>query len=284
VNLLPLVIVLGIIEGLTEFLPVSSTGHLVIAGRLLGFTDESSSTFLIFIQLGAILAVVVLFWRRFLDLIPAQLSFILPRKFIVAEPELGGNTTDDAMRSWSGLVRIGAGCFPVFTLGLFARDAIKSHLMAPVPVAWALIVGGIVMIMVDRDHRATAGKRVPLEKISIAQAVCIGLFQCFSLWPGISRSGATIIGGLAVGLNRKAAAEFSFFVAVPVMVVATTYELLKSINVLDSSLIVPFAIGFIVSFIVAILAIRSFISFVTSFSMFPFGIYRIIVGAVILIW
>ena len=266
-NMLLLAVILGIIEGLTEFLPVSSTGHLIVAGHLLGFTDEVADTFEVFIQLGAILAVVALYWHRFVALIPA------PR---VHSSSSGG------MSGWSGLVKIGCACAPVFILGLLARDAIKTYLFSPIPVAWALIVGGIVMMMVDRDHRAARGERVSLDGITLKQAVGVGCIQCFALWPGISRSGATIIGGLACGLERRAAAEFSFLVAVPVMAAATVFDLYKSIHLLNSSVVAPFALGFLVSFVVAIAAIRAFVAFLGAFSMVPFGVYRVVLGCVIL--
>jgi len=268
--MLTIAVILGIIEGLTEFLPVSSTGHLIIAGHLLGFTDETADTFEVFIQLGAILAVVVLYWRRFVALLPYESS--------------GGveNRRESAITGWNGIVKLAAACAPVFVLGLLARDAIKAYLFSPTPVAWALIVGGIVMIFVDRDHRAARGERVGLDDISLKQAVGIGCLQCFALWPGISRSGATIIGGLACGLERRAAAEFSFLVAVPVMAVATVFDLLKSLSHLSSDVFVPFLVGFIVSFIVAIAAIRAFVAFLGSFSMLPFGVYRVVLGVVLL--
>lgn len=266
-NMVLLAVILGVIEGLTEFLPVSSTGHLIIAGHLLGFTDEVADTFEVFIQLGAILAVVVLYWRRFVALIPSP-----------SRPTGPGSL----MTGWSGLVRIWCGCAPVFVLGLLARDVIKGSLFSPIPVAWALIIGGIVMMVVDRDHRAARGERVSLDGITLRQAIGVGCIQCFALWPGISRSGATIIGGLACGLERRAAAEFSFLVAVPVMAAATVFDLYKSLHLLDSSVIVPFATGFIVSFIVAVIAIRAFVAFLGAFSMVPFGVYRVVLGGVIL--
>lgn len=266
-NMVLLAVILGVVEGLTEFLPVSSTGHLIVVGHLLGFTDEVADTFEVFIQLGAILAVVVLYWRRFVALIPFP---------VMAGSHPGGIT------GWSGITKIGCACAPVFVLGLVARDAIKGFLFSPIPVAWALIIGGIVMMVVDRDHRAARGERVSLDGITLKQAVGVGCIQCFALWPGISRSGATIIGGLACGLERRAAAEFSFLVAVPVMAAATAFDLYKSIHLLDSAVVVPFATGFIVSFIVAIAAIRGFVAFLGAFSMVPFGVYRILLGGIIL--
>lgn len=278
--MLTIALILGIIEGLTEFLPVSSTGHLIIAGHLLGFTDDTAETFEVFIQLGAILAVVVLYWRRFAGLVP---------RWSCGDLEQGGDgatqgsvTEKSAITGWSGVLRLAAACAPVFVIGLVARDAIKSYLFAPTPVAWALIVGGVVMILVDRDHRAVRGERVGLDKISLKQAVGVGCIQCFALWPGISRSGATIIGGLACGLERRAAAEFSFLVAVPVMAVATLFDLIKSLPHLSDEVVVPFLVGFVVSFLVAIAAIRAFVAFLGSFSMLPFGVYRVVLGVVLL--
>ncbi len=268
-ELLWIAVVLGVVEGLTEFLPVSSTGHLIVVGHLLGFTDDVADTFEVFIQLGAILAVVVLYWRRFLALLPRADG---------VKREGEGN----ALAGWSGIIKIGAACLPVFVLGLIARDAIKTYLFSPVPVAWALIVGGIVIMIVDRDHRAARGERCSLDQISLKQAIGIGCIQCFALWPGISRSGATIIGGLACGLERRAAAEFSFLVAVPVMMAATGYDLLKSWQVLDGSVLVPFLGGFLVSFVVAVAAIRGFVAFLGSGSMVSFAVYRVVLGIVVL--
>ncbi len=251
---------LGIIEGLTEFLPISSTGHLILAAHWLAFTGEKAETFEIFIQLGAILAVVVLYRQRFKD-------FIFPQQH-------------NAFTGIAGIKRVLAACFPVLLLGFFARDFIKATFFNASSVAWALIVGGIVMLVVERLPKRTQIEQ--LEQLTLTKCFGIGLFQCFSLWSGISRSGSTIVGGLLLGVHRRAAAEFSFLVAVPVMCAATIYELLKSMHILNAGDVEVFATGFLVSFFSALLAIRVFVGVLQRFTLAPFGVYRIGLGLLVL--
>ena len=254
-------VILGIIEGITEFLPISSTGHLIIAGHLLNFEGPTAETFEIFIQLGAILAVVVLYWKRFLGL----LSF----------SDKGG------LSGWSGLTKIGAACAPAFFFGFLLHGFIKRHLFSSFTVAIGFIVGAVLFILVEK-RKNTAEIESP-ELITIRDAFVIGLFQCLALWPGMSRSGSTIIGGLLVKCSRKAAAEFSFLVAVPVMCAAVGLDMLKSYKLLTSSDIPLFAVGFIVSFLTAIVAIRGFLGFLGKYTLIPFAIYRIVAGILILV-
>lgn len=254
--------ILGAIEGLTEFLPVSSTGHLILAGNSLGFTGPTAATFEIFIQLGAILAVVVLYFKRFLSLLDFN------------DTQRGGFV------GMSGLVKLAVACAPAFFFGALLHKSIKVHLFAPLPVAIALLLGGLVLIYIERVIKPPAVHSI--DEISLKQAFTIGLFQCLALWPGVSRSGSTIVGALICGISREAAAEFSFLVAVPVMCAATIFDLLKSFSSLSIADVPLFAIGFIVSFLSALLAIRVFISLLQKYSLAPFGYYRIALGIVVI--
>ena len=262
-----LAIILGIVEGLTEFIPVSSTGHLVVIGHLLGFSGEKAHTFDVFIQLGAILAVVVLYWRRFVCLIPTAQDSILdinPRGF----------------SAWTGVSKLFAATLPALVFGFLFYDVIKRYLFQDTQIACALILGGIVMLLVER--RKAESYIGTLEDVSIRQCVLVGLFQCVAMWPGVSRSGSTIVGAMLLGIKRPVAAELSFLMAVPVMCAATGYDLLKSLGFLSASDIPTFAIGFVVSFLTALLAIRFFIAVVTKYDLQPFGWYRIVVGTALL--
>ena len=254
--------ILGLVEGLTEFIPVSSTGHLILAGSLLGFEGEKAASFEIFIQLGAILAVVVLYYKRFLSLL----------QFSSKEPFCGID----------GLLKLGVACVPAAALGFFAHRAIKQHLFAPLPVSVALIAGGVVMLVTDRASRQT---RIDgLEQVTLRDALVVGLFQCFSLWPGVSRSGSMIVGGLLLGFNRRLAAELSFLVAVPIMMLATGYDLLKTRALLSTADIPVFATGFVVSFLTALFAIKFFLAVLRRFTLRPFGVYRILLGVLVLLF
>jgi undecaprenyl-diphosphatase len=257
-------LVLGIVEGLTEFLPISSTGHLIIAGHLLGFVGEKASSFEVAIQLGAILSVVFLYWRRFQGLMPSSL-----RAFSSAGSTLAG---------WSGLWRIGLATFPALLVGFLARHTIKEKLFTPEAVTLALVVGGVLILVVERlasRHGATM-----LDRLTSRQAFGIGLFQVLALWPGTSRAAATIVGGMLLGLDRKSAAEFSFLIAVPVLCAASGYELIKMRNQLVFADSLQLGIGFIVSFIVALVAVKGFVSYLEHGKLTPFAWYRIIIAPV----
>ncbi len=255
-------ILLGIVEGLTEFLPVSSTGHLVLAGALLGYHDEASKTFDVVIQLGAILAVVVLYWHRFWDVIK-------------------GLTARDA-GAWAFTRNIFLGFFPSMVAGALAYSAIRAMLESPAIVAWALILGGIAILVIERMSKVVTTESV--EGMSWRTAIGIGVIQCLSLIPGVSRSGATIMGALILGVERKTAAEFSFFVAVPTMAAASTYSLLKEGASLPPGHLGDIGIGFLVSFVVAIVVIKAFVALVSRFGFGPFAWYRIVAGTAALIW
>ncbi len=257
-------VILGIVEGLTEFLPVSSTGHLIVVGSLLGFVGERAASFEVVIQLGAILSVVLLYWRRFVRLIPARRRSLL-----------GARSTLDG---WAGLWRIGFATAPALLVGYLARHSIKAELFNPEAVTLALAVGGGAILLaeryVSRRHSNT------LDALTLGQAFGIGLFQVLALWPGTSRAAATIVGGMLLGLDRKGAAEFSFLIAVPVLFAASGYELIKMRSQLAFEDFLQLAVGFIVSFIVALIAVKGFVRFLEHGKLTPFAWYRIIVAPV----
>lgn len=251
-------IILGIVEGLTEFIPVSSTGHLIVVGNLLGFVGEKAATFEVAIQLGAILSVVVLYRNRFLELIPSKQSLI----------------SGSALAGWPGLWRIALATLPALLVGYLAHGFIKAHLFTPVTVSWALGVGGIGILCAEKFvSRHTLRS---MDDLTLWQALGIGLFQTLALWPGTSRSGATIVGGLLLGLDRKGAAEFSFLIAVPIMFAATGFEILHIRGTLTPTEIAQFAVGFVVSFLVALMAVATFIRILSRWSLAPFAWYRIV--------
>jgi undecaprenyl-diphosphatase len=256
-----LIIILGIVEGLTEFLPVSSTGHLVLAGTLLGL-PPGSETFDIVIQLGAILAVVVLYWRRFWNVF------------------LGLIAVDPTSIRFVRNVLIGF--LPSAIVGAIAYGAIKAMLEKPVVVAVALIIGGFVILAIERLKPRAAITDV--DAMRWPTALGIGIVQCLSMIPGVSRSGATIMGALMLGVDRRTAAEYSFFLAIPTMIGATTLALWKARDTLDMSHVGAIGLGFVVSFVVAALVIRWFLNVVTKHGFAPFAWYRIVAGGVALVW
>ena len=253
-------VVMGLVEGLTEFLPVSSTGHLIIAGHLLGFTGARAATFEIFIQMGAILAVVVLEWRRFLGLF-----------------------RPDPVRRFSGsrgLTLLFLTTLPALVAGGFLHGLIKARLFGTGPVAIGLFAGGLLLLAVERWR--PAARVTGVDAIEAREAILVGLFQCLALWPGVSRSGATIAGGLLCGLERRTAATYSFLAAVPTMTAATAFDLYMSSESLTAADAWPFAIGFVVSFIAAWAAVRGFMALVGRMTLAPFAWYRIAVAP--LVW
>lgn len=250
--------ILGVVEGLTEFLPVSSTGHMIIVGYLLGFEGEKAATFEVIIQLGSILAVVVVFWRKMLGLIGIELG----EKRGENQPHLS-------------LIHIILGMIPASILGLLFHSQIKS-LFSPEMVMYALVAGGILLLLAEKFRPQV--KAHTLDQISYKQAFAIGAFQCLALWPGFSRSGATISGGLFMGVGRQAAAEYSFILAVPMMMGATVLDLYKSLNFLSRDDLPLFAVGFVTAFVVALLAIKLFLNLIQKISFVPFAIYRFVVA------
>ncbi|MEE3661261.1 undecaprenyl-diphosphate phosphatase [Brenneria sp. g21c3] len=256
--------ILGVVEGLTEFLPVSSTGHMIIVGHWLGFADDKAKTFEVIIQLGSILAVVVMFWRRLFGLIGIHFGQV-PHE---------GHTAGRLKLS-----HILLGMIPAVVLGLIFHDVIKS-LFEPKNVMYALVVGGFLLLAAEwlKPRQARA---VGLDDITHRQAFMIGCFQCLALWPGFSRSGATISGGMLVGVSRYAASEFSFILAVPMMMGATALDLYKSWHFLTLSDLPMFAVGFITAFVVALIAIKTFLQVIKRISFVPFAIYRFFVAAAV---
>lgn len=251
--------ILGLVEGATEFIPVSSTGHLIVVSNWLGLVDERAKTFDIFIQLGAILAIIWLYRVR------------LGRSVVEAR-------RDAASRRF--FVNLLIAFLPAAAVGFLTHDWIKSRLFNPTVVAVALVVGGVLILLIERwASRPTVDD---VNQVHPRSAFGIGLAQVLSLIPGTSRSGATIMGGYALGLSRTAATEFSFFLAIPVMLAATTYDLLKSWSVLAATDIPMFAVGFVVSFGSAVIVVKAFLSYVSRHSFGVFAWYRIIFGAVLL--
>lgn len=251
--------VLGIIEGLTEFLPVSSTGHMLLTDHFFGIENQNA-VFEIVIQLGAILAVVVLYfqrlWRAVVDL-PTRRE---ARLFAVS---------------------VLAAFLPSVVLGAVLHDFIKRVLFAsPQLIAWMLIVGGVVILIVERLPKRET--HVDAEQLPLRTSLGIGLCQCVSMIPGVSRSGATIIGAMLLGVERKAAAEFSFFLSIPTMVAAASYDLYKNFGTLGGGDLTEIAVGFAVAFVSALLVVRSFIGFIGRFGLVPFAWYRIVAGAAVL--
>ena len=256
--------ILGIVEGLTEFLPVSSTGHMIIVGHLLGFEGDKADTFEVVIQLGSILAVVVMFWRRLFGLIGIHFGKV---------PHEGtgkGHLT---------LIHILLGMVPAVVIGLIFHDKIKE-LFNPINVMYALVVGGVLLLAAEY-LKPKNPKAVGVDDMTYRQAFVIGCFQCLALWPGFSRSGATISGGMLMGVSRYAASEFSFILAVPMMMGATVLDLYKSIGFLSMADLPMFAVGFLTAFVVALIAIKVFLNLIKRISFVPFAIYRFIVAAAV---
>lgn len=252
--------VLGIVEGLTEFLPISSTGHLIIASQLLGVNDEKGKVFDIVIQLGAILAIVWEYRTRFAAAVAGLASDAKQQRFV-----------------WNLFVAF----LPAAVVGLLFQSQIKAYLFNPTSVAIALIVGAGVIFWVE-SRKEPAIRVHEVDDMTWQDALKVGLAQCFSLIPGTSRSGATIMGGMLFGLSRKAATEFSFFLAVPIMFAATGYQMVKYWKLFTPADLAPFAIGFVVSFISALIAVRALIRFVATHDFKAFAWYRIGLGIVVL--
>ncbi len=252
---------LGLLEGITEFLPISSTGHLIIAGELIGFLEQPlRSVFMVAIQLGAILAILWLYREKF------------------TRVTVGVFQGDAA--SWRFATNLLIAFLPAMVLGLLFYKVIKGVLFFPVPVAIALIVGGIVILWAEK--RAHVARVHEVDDMSWQDALKVGLCQCLALVPGTSRSGATIIGGLFVGLSRKAATEFSFFLAVPTMIAATVYDVYKHRDLFSMDDVAILATGFIAAFLAAFLTVKALVAFVAKHNFTPFAWYRIVFGLVVL--
>ncbi|MEK7286748.1 MAG: undecaprenyl-diphosphate phosphatase [Nitrospirota bacterium] len=258
-------VVLGIVEGLTEFIPVSSTGHMILVGHLMGSHGVQAATFEVFIQLGAILAVVFLYKDRFLGL-------------------LSLNKEADGLSGLNGILLLALTTLPALLFGALTHSYIKQHLFNPTTVALGLGIGGIIMLFIEHREK----KKLPVPKkgvdlIGWKEALAVGFFQSLALWPGVSRSGATIVGGMILGIERKAAAEYSFLAAVPLMCAAVILDLYKAIPLLSASDILIFLVGFFISFVAALIAIRFFIRLLGQITLIPFAWYRIALAAFILL-
>lgn len=262
-------VILGIIEGLTEYIPVSSTGHLIIAGDILNFQGDKSKLFEVFIQLGAILTIVFLYPKFFINLIP----FNLKQGKIIKSAE-------NSFTGLDGLLKLGFGALPVFILGFLTHSFIKEKLFNSFTVAIGLFLGAILIIYSENRNKSPIKKNI--QDLTIKDCLLVGLFQCLALWPGVSRSGATIIGGLLIGFERKLAAEFSFLLAVPVLSAAVLYDVYKNFNLLSEEDIPMFATGFIVSFIVALFAVKYFLNYLKQKDFKIFAYYRIILAMLVI--
>ncbi len=245
--------ILAIVEGLTEFLPISSTGHMVLTSYIMGIEENDFvKSFEVIIQFGAILAVLVVYWKRFLP-------------------------------NWNFYKKLFVAFLPTAIIGLIVKDYVDILLGSPSIVAWSFIIGGVILILTDKHfaHLNYEGRKT--DQLTYKDSIFLGLFQSIAMIPGVSRSAATIIGGLCLKMNRKEAAEFSFFLAVPTLTAATLYKSFKLFKTVEPSQIHLLLIGNIVAFVVAILAIKSFIKFLSSHGFKYFGYYRILMGLIFLI-
>ena len=253
--------IMGVVEGLTEFLPVSSTGHLILAGALLGLSDEKSKVFDIAIQTGAILAVIIVYWQRLATAVADFGSSARARRF---------------------LTNILIGFLPAAVIGFLVYKSIKAYLFNGPVVASAFIVGGLIILWVEKRLKPKA-RIDDVDQMTPWDALKVGFVQCLGMIPGTSRSGATIIGGMLLGLSRKAATDFSFFLAIPTLVAAGAYSLWKERALLTAADVPMFAVGFVVSFIAAWFCVRWLLRYVSSHTFVPFAWYRIVFGIVVLV-
>lgn len=260
-------IILGIVEGVTEYLPVSSTGHMILVGDWLGFDGPRASVFEVFIQLGAILSILLIYKEKFIRMCYQYRCWHLFKR-------------ENWFRNDTGLTlaHVAAGIVPVMIIGFFAHHAIKTYLFSPGTVIIGLIVGGLFMLAAERVGLRTVCNDV--EKMTIMQAFLVGAFQVFALWPGFSRSGSTISGGLFLGLSRKTVADFSFIIAVPVMIIACFYDLIKSWKFLNGSDLWMIFVGFVTAFIVAYISVLWFLKFLNKSSLASFAYYRFVVALI----
>jgi len=252
---------MGIVEGLTEFLPISSTGHLILAGELLGFTDGKAKVFEIAIQTGAIFAVILVYWQKIRATLAGLPSQRQAQRFTL---------------------NVAIAFVPAVVLGLLLGAMIKAHLFTPTVVASALIVGGLIILWAERRNQALA-RIHDADDMGPWDALKVGLVQCIALVPGMSRSGATIIGGMLLGLSRRAATDFSFYLAIPTLIGAGVYSLWKERALLSMADLPMFAVGLVFSFISAWICVRWLLRYVATHSFVPFAWYRIVFGVIILL-
>jgi undecaprenyl-diphosphatase len=260
-------VIIAIVEGITEFIPVSSTGHMIIVGDLIGFNGtEFTKMFEIVIQLGAILAIVVLYWNKIWTMIKSFFKF-----------------EKKGIKFWLVII---VGTIPALVLGVLFNDLIDEYLFSSKTVAIGFIVGGIFLIVAENSFRKKARRAravKDIDEISYGQAIQVGLFQCLAMWPGMSRSASTIIGGWISGLNTAVAAEFSFFLAIPIMMGASALKMIKfNYSTLDSTQVVALVAGFVVAFIVALIVVDGFIAFLKKKPMRVFAVYRLFAGLILI--
>jgi undecaprenyl-diphosphatase len=256
--------IMGVVEGLTEFLPISSTGHLILAGALLGFDDEKAKVFDIAIQTGAIFAVILVYWQKIRATAVALPTSAQARQFVI---------------------NVLIAFVPAVVLGLLFGKAIKAHLFTPVVVASTFIMGGFIILWAEgwgRQRVAVRARVESVEDMTALDAVKVGLVQCLAMIPGTSRSGATIIGGMLLGLSRKAATDFSFFLAMPTLIGAGAYSLYKDRALLSMDDLPMFGVGLLFSFLSAWLCVRWLLRYISTHSFVPFAWYRIVFGLVVL--
>ena len=255
-------IIVAIVEGITEFVPISSTGHMIIVGNAINFKSAFANSFEVVIQLGAILAIIVLYWNKIWTSVV---------EFFKGKPS--------GIKFWTNII---VAFIPAAVFGFLLNDKINELLFNPVTVALALVVGGVLMIIIEKKFRSM-DKTKSIEQISIKQSIKIGLFQCFALWPGMSRSASTIMGGWISGVSTVAATEFSFFLAIPTMIGAAALTLYKSGMNFSSGELITLVIGFVTAFLVALVVVERFVSYLKNKPMKIFAIYRIIVGIALLL-
>jgi len=256
--------IMGVVEGLTEFLPISSTGHLILAGALLGFDDEKAKVFDIAIQTGAIFAVILVYWPKIRDTLLALPSQPQARRFAL---------------------NVSIAFLPAVLLGLLFGQAIKAHLFTPLVVAGTFILGGFIILWAERrqQSRPASAQINDVDAMTALDALKVGLVQCLAMVPGTSRSGATIIGGMLLGLSRKAATDFSFYLAIPTLIGAGAYSLYKERALLSAADAPMFLVGLIMSFASAWLCIRWLLRFISTHSFVGFAYYRIVFGLLVLV-
>jgi undecaprenyl-diphosphatase len=252
-------IILGVVEGLTEFLPVSSTGHLIVVGHFLGFSGPVAVTFEIVIQLGAILGVLFYLWQKILAVLRGALQGGPSRLFVLG---------------------IGVAFLPAALVGLLTHEYIETHLFNPTTVAFALILGGVVILLVERYHPIF--KLSELNQVRPLTALWVGMAQVLALFPGVSRSGATIMGGLLAGMRRDVATEFSFFLSIPTMLMATSYDFYKSRHLFVADDLWILGLGLGMAFLTALVVVATFLRFIKTHTFKPFAYYRIVFGLMVL--
>lgn len=284
---------LGVVEGLTEFLPISSTGHLIILGHWLGFTGAVAVTVEIAIQLGSILAIVVYERKKLRTILTnavqerTALRALIKRRTSASDRSMNEGwgyifyRSGESHTSLWFLIGLCIAFMPAAVLGLLTHNLIETYLFNPVTVAAALIVGGVVILVVETLPRSTtiAG----LKQVSFRTALCVGLAQCVSLFPGVSRSAATIVGGMLTGMDRKVATEYSFFLALPTMFAATIYKMIQARDQFTSHDLFALAVGLVMAFLVAWAVIATFLTFVKNHTLRVFGVYRILLGLIVLL-